>query len=175
MARTRFDVYQVRTKEKNGFTDAVKRKRNIMLGFNECKMGRESLHFSDGHEVPIITDRNYMDGYLDWLTLNEGMFVFVFEGWAADLVENQPASDVLIFKGEKLVWHVAPNYKREDVVKAFNRPTLLHSGYRAVVPLRILQSHSGDVSVVAISENKRAFRTHIKDIHQELIRKTLSK
>ena len=166
------DVYQVK-KKKNTVLLMPLAQEEYNVRLQRMQDGRESLHFSDGHEVPIITDRNYMDGYLDWLTLNEGMLVF--EGWAADLVENQPASDVLIFKGEKLVWHVAPNYKREDVVKAFNRPTLLHSGYRAVVPLRILQSHSGDVSVVAISEKKRAFRTHIKDIHQELIRKTLSK
>ena len=116
-----------------------------------------------------------MDGYLDRLTLNEDVLVYVFEGWAADLVESQPASDILIFKGEKLVWQFEPAYEREDVAKALDRPTLLRSGYRTIVPLKVLKSHPGDISVIAISKDKRAFRLQIKDAHKELIRTTLVK
>lgn len=170
--RNLIDVYLVEKKENTLLLlPLVQEDHKIRL--QRLQDGRESLLFSDGRKVSVDTGRNYMDGSLGWLTLKEGMLVF--EGWAADLVENQPASDVLIFKGEKLVWQVAPTYKREDVVKAFNRPMLLRSGYRAIVPLRVLESHSGDISVVAMSQDKRAFRIHIKEIHKELIRTTLAK
>jgi len=135
--------------------------------------GLDSLLFADGREVSVDTGRNNMDGYLDWLTLKDDMLVF--EGWAVDLVESEPASDILIFQGEKLVWQVAPTYIRDGVAKVFDRPTLARSGYRAIVPLRVLESHSGDISVVAMSQDKRAFRIHIKEIHKELIRTTLAK
>ena len=139
----------------------------------QTQANEDTLIFKDGKEFIVETGRNSMDGYLDRLIVEEGMLVF--EGWAADLIENQPASNVLIFKGEKLLWQTTPTYSREDVVKALNRPTLFRSGYRAIVPLMALESNPGDISVIAISEDKRAFRIHIKDIHKELIRTTLSK
>lgn len=167
------DVYLIEDKGDTILLRPLVHEDKYKIGLQPKKAGRETLLFSDGREVVVDTRRNNMDGYLDWLTLKGGMLVF--EGWAADLVESQPASSVLIFKGGKLVWQVAPTYKRKSVVKAFNRPTLLRSGYRAIVPLRILESHSGDISVIAISKDNRAFRLHIKDVHKELIRTTLAK
>ena len=152
----------------------VKRKDIKLM---RTKAGADILVFNHEDKVIVDTSRNKMDGYLDQLTLKEGMFVFVFEGWAADLVDSQPASEILIFNREKLVWQFETAYEREDVVKALNRPTLLRSGYRAIVPLKALESNPGDIdiSVIAISEDRRAFRIDIKNIHKELIRKTLSR
>jgi len=135
--------------------------------------GRESLLFSDGHEVLVDNRRDNMDGYLDLLALEKNMLVF--DGWASDLIMSQPASDILFFKGKKLIWQVEPTNRRDDVVKAFNRQTLLRSGYRANIPLKVLESYSGDISVIAISNEKRAFRLHIKDDQKELLRATLVK
>jgi hypothetical protein len=134
--------------------------------------GKESLLFADGRKVLIDMNRDKMDGYLDWLNLNEE--TLIFSGWAADLVESQPASDILIFKGEKLMWQVGPNYRRDDVAKALNQPTLLHSGYRMSVPLKVLESYSGDISIIALSNDNRAFRIRISKTHKKIIEASLS-
>lgn len=142
------------------------------------RLGAHILTLVSGHEVPVEMNRNNMDGYLDWLDLKDGMLIF--QGWAADLVENQPASSILIFKGEKLVWQSSPSLKREGVAKAFNQPSLLRSGYLVAVPLGVFEplangGASGDISVIAISKEKRAFRLYIKEEHKELLRTTLAK
>ncbi len=143
------------------------RQDNIRL--ERLKNGQESLLFADGRKVLVDMSRDNMDGYLDWLNLNEEMLIFT--GWAADLVESQPASDILIFNGEKLMWQVGPNYKRDDVANAFNKPTLLHSGYRVSIPLKVLETNSGDISLIAISKDKRAFRIQIRNPHKMFLKR----
>jgi hypothetical protein len=139
------------------------------ISLERLENGQESLLFADGRKVLVDMSRDNMDGYLDWLNLNEEMLIFT--GWAADLVESQPASEILIFKGEKLVWQNKPANRRDDVVKAFNRPTLLHSGYRVSVPLIVFESNSGDISLIAISKDKRSFRIQIRGPHKKFLKK----
>ncbi|ARN73877.1 sulfatase-like hydrolase/transferase [Oceanicoccus sagamiensis] len=123
--------------------------------------GQPVLYLANKPGLQVTSTRSIMDGYLDWLSLKNGELVF--EGWAVDLVETSPASSILIFKGEELVWQVRPTYKREGVVKAYNAPALLASGFIAPVPLDIFRSTLGDIRVIAMYKDKRAFELHIKD------------
>jgi len=132
-----------------------------------------TLVFPDGKEVLVETKRNNMNGYSDKITLQDNMFTFW--GWAADLVDNQPASDILVFKGEKLVWQVAPSRKRNGVVKKYGHPELLRSGYHTIVPLTVLVSGSGTISLIALSDDRRAFRIKIKPADMYLILEAIAK
>jgi hypothetical protein len=130
--------------------------------------GGEILRFPDGRQIRVELDRRNMNGYLDTVTLAAGMFSF--EGWAADLVERTPATSILVFEGETLVQRVAPDVRRAGVAKLYDQPGMLRSGYRASVPLSVLSSP--DISVVALSGDRRAFKLAINASFKELIDST---
>ena len=129
--------------------------------------GKQVLSFAGNYQIQVESNRSRMDGYLDWLTLNDDKFIF--EGWASDLVENQPASSILLFQGEKLIRQVMPEYDREGVVKAYNHPLLLRSGFYLSIPQSIVQTNSGDITIIAIYEDKRAFKLHINDAYKAVL------
>jgi sulfatase-like protein len=144
---------------------------NVTLQLKQS--GAEALIFANGSEVLIDTHPNNMSGSLDKLSLEDNLLIF--EGWAGDLVEGKPASNLLIFNGGKLAWQVVPTIIRPDVAESLDRPTLLNSGFYAGIPLGILEPRSDDISLIAISKDKRAFKLHIKNDFKELIRTTLAK
>jgi len=168
----RVRVYEIEQKRKGLLLRPLNENRkNVKL--KSASDGSCTLVFANGKELLVDKTRNNMDGYLDWLVVDGEMLVF--DGWSADLVEYKPASHILFFKGEKLIWQGAPDYKREGVSKAFNSPALSVSGYRTDVPLKAFDHRSGDVNIIALSGEKRAFRIHIKDEHKQLIQTVLKR
>jgi hypothetical protein len=168
----RIRVYAIEQKGKDFLLHPIdENRKNVIL--KSASDGTCTLAFTNGKELLVDKTRNNMDGYLDWLVVDGEMIVF--DGWAADLVEYKPASAILFFKGEKLIWQGAPNYKRDGVSKAFNSPALSFSGYRTDVPLKVFDHLPGDVNIIALSGEKRAFRIHIKDEHKQLIQTVLKR
>jgi len=149
----------------------IRKDKRLAITLLQKETGKLYLHLPDGLEILIENSRTNMNGYLDSVTFGGGMLSF--QGWAADLVDSQPAASILIFQGENLVHQVAPDVNRKGVVELYSRPSLLRSGYRAYVPLNALDSESRDISVIAISKNKRAFKLQLKDSHEQLIRNVL--
>ena len=165
-------IYLIEQEGKKVLLKPVNTNRNN-VNLRQIPDGNEFLVFANGKKVAVEKMRKNMDGYLDRISVEGEMLAFA--GWAGDLVESQPASDIFFFRGETLVWQVAPNLRRDDVVKAFNRPSLSLSGYRTEVPLKAFESLSGDVTIIALSGDRRAFKINIKNEHKELISTKLSK
>lgn len=130
--------------------------------------GEEILAFPDGKIIPVEKSRNNMTGFLDRFSIEDNMLNIA--GWAADVADSKPASHVLVFRGDSLVWQGTPNWMRNDVAEAFDTPSLSQSGYRMSIPLKAFAGLSGSISIIALSENTRAFRLYLeKDIQGKII------
>jgi len=136
--------------------------------------GRMKLVFFDSSEIPINVDRGVMQGNLDSVSLRFGNRL-VFEGWGADIVGKRPAEEVLIFAGEQLVLRVIPEFPRQDVADAHQQQALLHSGFRAVVPLESLKSDVNEIKIIMVSKGGRALHFPFSDAQKDFIRTTLEK
>lgn len=56
-------------------------------------------------------------------------------GWAADLRRGEPAEEVRVYFGERLLYAGPPNAVRTDVAKAHGRPALERAGFALALPL----------------------------------------
>lgn len=134
----------------------------------------EDILILDGNiKIVVYHEHNNMNGYLEHLNI-EKEEMLAFTGWAVDLVEERPATNILIFKGESLVWQVVPDIERKDVADGFNKPSLLVSGFLADVPIKAFKSIPGDVSIIAVSGDRRALKLQISDEHHKILGTTIS-
>jgi hypothetical protein len=135
------------------------------------KTGPDSLIFRGKELVALEQNRSNMNGYSDNVAMENGMIRFA--GWAADLADQLPASYILIFRGEQLVWQIVPQVERNAVAEKFGTGLLL-SGYSALVPPSALQSKSGDISLIAVSGENRALRLHLRPEVMTFLHATLN-
>jgi hypothetical protein len=101
--------------------------------------------------------------------------MLVFSGWGADLEENRPAGEVLIFIGETLVSRVVPVSRRPDVANAHQRQTLLHSGFQAVTPVNVLNTNAGGIQVILLSQGDKTLGLSFSEEQKAVIRAALQK
>ena len=143
------------------------------VGLHHGRSGRMKLVFSDSREIFIHVDRGVMQGNLDTVNLIGNMLVFA--GWGADLEENRPAAEVLIFAGESLVSRVVPGSRRQDVANAHQRQALLYSGFKAIAPVDVLKSDAGEIRVILVSQGDRTLGLSFSEEQKHVIRAALQK
>lgn len=133
--------------------------------------GRLSLFFSDGREIPVEEGMGIMRGGMGQVSSIGNMLVV--EGWAADIEAPKPAEAALIFSGNNLVLQTELATPRPDVVAAQKQEGLLHSGFRAVVPLESLQTDVNEIKVILVSKEGRALHFPFSDEQKTVIRAAL--
>lgn len=137
------------------------------------RSGQMKLVFSDDREIPVNVDRGVMQGNLDTVSLIGNMLVFA--GWGADLEENRPAGEVLIFTGETLLSRVVPVSRRQDVANAHQRQALLYSGFKAVTPVDVLNFDAGEIQVILVSQGDKTLGLSFSAEQKAVIRAALHK
>ena len=70
-------------------------------------------------------------------------------GWAADTKTKEPATEILVYFGEELVDHFAPDEQRSDLVDRFNSDRLSMSGFDITIPTSEIPSDAERLTVVA--------------------------
>lgn len=165
------DIYLIEQKGKELLLYPLVIKNPLDVKLHRTSDGMDILIFADGKKVTVENNRDNMNGYLDWFFIEGGRLVL--EGWAADMVKGLPASEIVMFKGEKLICHGETGYMRKDVAEAFNKPLLSSSGYYMSIPMKAFETAHGDISLIALSGNERAFQIHIKDEYKELFRQAI--
>jgi hypothetical protein len=143
--------------------------QTIRLSYDSS--GAMKLVLSDRREIPVNRERGVMQGNLDSVRLVGN--ILVFSGWAGDIAENRPASEVLIFAGEELVSRVEPESSRQDVADAHQRQGLLHSGFHAIVPVDVIKSHASDIRVILVSQGERTLGLFLSNEQKEVVRVAL--
>jgi hypothetical protein len=129
--------------------------------------GQMKLVFSNRREVRINGEHGEIKGALDSVRVAGNMLMFT--GWGADLAENRPVVDVLIFAGEHLVSRVEPASNRIDIVERYEQQELLHSGFYATVPVEVLETYGSEIHVVLISEDDRTLDVFFHDRQKDMI------
>ena len=137
------------------------------------RSGQMKLVFSNNREILIHVDRGVMQGNLDTVSLIGNMLVFT--GWGADLEENRPVAEVLIFTGETLVSRVVPVSRRQDVANARQRQALLYSGFKAIAPVNVLNTDAGEIQVILVSQGDRTLGLSFSQEQKAVIRAALQK
>jgi hypothetical protein len=135
--------------------------------------GEVTLLYANGPAVPVGEKPQTFPAHLDRVSTQGNLLVF--EGWAADIGALQPAEILLIFAGEQLVAQVKPIIKRPDVVKVLHQKGLLHSGFRAEIPLAYFTSVESEPLVIIVSQEPRAFRFRFNEEQKKFIRAVLKK
>ena len=70
-------------------------------------------------------------------------------GWAADTKTKEPATEILVYFGEELVDHFAPDEQRSDLVDRFNSDRLSMSGFDITIPTSEIPDDAERLTVVA--------------------------
>jgi hypothetical protein len=70
------------------------------------------------------------------------------QGWAADLDAKRPADEILVYFGDQLAHHGAPNAERTDVVGWYHSDDLLMSGFDLRIPTSEIPAGTERVTVV---------------------------
>ena len=94
--------------------------------------GHETIRLPGGRLAPVSSGGGYVDA-----AFGVGAGV-EFGGWAAEAVSGTAAPKILVFAGGKLAFAGAPNIDRPDVAAAFDRPSLLRSGFAVLLPRRLV-------------------------------------
>jgi len=85
----------------------------------------------------------------------------VFSGWAVDLKNSQPAQAVLFFLDGKFFFSGKTTINRRDIVKRFNNPALLKSGFKFIVPISFFRDETNpEVRIFALSKQGIASEVH---------------
>lgn len=88
----------------------------------------------------------------------------------ADLEENQPVTEVLIFVGNVLFSRGELGFSRPDVADAYQQTSLLGSGFYAVVPVDVLKSHGSEIRVILVSQGDRNLGLSFSEKQKNVIR-----
>jgi hypothetical protein len=160
------DIYSIEQKGKELVLHPIVIDKPQDIKLHRTSNGMDVLVFADGEKVTVEKSRENLNGYVDLLGITGNMLEIT--GWAADVVKEHPASKIFLFKGEKLIWEGKCSYMRKDVAEAFNKPSISNSGYYMSVPMKAFETIPGDVSLIALSGNERAFQLHIADKYKKL-------
>lgn len=145
--------------------------QTIRLSYDSS--GPIKLILSDRRKIPINRERGVIQGNLDTVRLVGNMLVL--SGWAGDIAENRPASEVLIFAGEELLSRVKPESSRQDVADAHQRQGLLHSGFHALVPVEVVKSHASEIRVILVSKGERTLELFLSNEQKDVVLAALEK
>lgn len=94
--------------------------------------GHETIRTPAGQLAPVFSGGGNLDGAF---AVGEGV---EFAGWAAEAASGMAAPKILVFAGGRLAFAGRPNIDRPDVAAAFDRPSLLHSGFGVLLPRRLV-------------------------------------
>ena len=72
-------------------------------------------------------------------------------GWAADLKEGLPAEEVLILRGDEVVFRSLVNVERPDVREAFAQPGILFSGFSFLLSDDLVLSEEGEARIRVVA------------------------
>jgi hypothetical protein len=106
-----------------------------------ASLPRYTLELVDGHETvrtPAGTPAPVSQGggYLDAAFAVPGGVEF--GGWAGEAISGTAAPKIVVFAAGKLAFAGRPSVERPDVADAFDRPSLLHSGFAVLLPRRLV-------------------------------------
>jgi hypothetical protein len=138
-----------------------------MIRLSYDSSGSIKLMLSDGREIPVNRERGVIQGNLDTVGFVGNMLVL--SGWAGDIAENRPASEVLIFAGEELLSRVEPESSRQDVADAHQRQGLLHSGFHALVPVEVVKSHASEIRVILVSQAEKTLELFLSNKQKDVV------
>lgn len=114
----------------------------------------------DENEHQFLIDSESLVGFLDTVEFSDG--VYRFDGWAADLKENNTAHEVVIFLDGQYLSSTVPKLLRPDVVSAYNNKAFLSAGYRLYVEIgENTDFCESPLAVFAISKSGVASRLKI--------------
>jgi hypothetical protein len=111
----------------------------------EAYYQKDKIFSSNGDE--IIVEPNKFGGWVDTLHQNNQVII---SGWAADVIQGNLLDAVVIFIDDESVSVGNTNIARPDVSEKFDQDQILWSGYRFVLPIKILND-AKEVRVFAIS------------------------
>jgi hypothetical protein len=94
--------------------------------------GHETIRTPTGQLAPVFSGGGNLDAAFD---VGAGV---EFAGWAAEAASGTAAPKILVFAGGRLAFAGRPNVDRPDVAAAFDRPSLLHSGFGVLLPRRLV-------------------------------------
>ena len=132
---------------------------SAMLGHDPS--GQLTLLYANGSQIPVEAEPKILRGHIDRVR-SQGN-TLVIEGWAADIVAPQPATTLLIFSGDQLVSQVKPEINRSGVAKVLQQKGTLKSGFRANIPLNLLNSMEEETRVIVVSQGPRAVHLQFSD------------
>jgi hypothetical protein len=162
------NVVRVYVIESDGATTTLRPVKGNMqnVSLRRGRPGPDVLVIGGDSEIILERDRSNMNGFLERATREDN--VYRFRGWAADLVGSKPASNILLFRGENLVWQTVPHIERDAIAVKFG-PEFLGSGYNFLVPAEVMEAGFGEVSLIAVADERRAFRLSPKGLALECL------
>jgi arylsulfatase A-like enzyme len=106
-----------------------------------------------GRSIPV--DSGEMTGSLESFEVGEGRLRI--GGWGVDVVQGEPARQILVSDGKQCLGAVVPRIDRPDVVRAFGKSSVRRSGFEGNLPVGVeAASRSADFRVFAVSGRGRA-------------------
>jgi hypothetical protein len=94
--------------------------------------GHETIRTPAGKLAPVSQGGGFLDAAF---AVSHGV---EFGGWAAEAISGTAAPKIVVFAAGKLAFAGRPNVERPDVAAAFDRPSLLHSGFAVLLPRRLV-------------------------------------
>jgi hypothetical protein len=110
----------------------------------------------------LTVDPALFDGYVERAARSSDGAVI--GGWAVTRADGQPAKEILVFSGGRLLRVVEPSRERPDVVSAVGSDSALLSGFRVVVPAEEVdrQTGRGGVRVFAVGDSGASELRHLR-------------
>jgi hypothetical protein len=107
-----------------------------------------AMHDSQGALIP---DSEGIEGLVDYFSRGEDALEVI--GWGIDTGQSRALETVLIFEGDRLIWHGKTHMLREET-HSFG--VVIEIGFNAVIPLGILKDRNGSgLRIFAVSDNRR--------------------
>jgi hypothetical protein len=128
--------------------------------------GQERLVVKGGQAIAIRPE--LVQGWVDRVQTNPPWLVRLI-GWAADLQGQQPASSVLIFADDELVFSGTPTSNRDDVAAAYGQPGVRRSGFAIELARDSLDETPGRIRVFGVSEGGVAGELKLTEQARELL------
>ena len=116
----------------------------------------------DENEHQFLIESGSLVGFLDTIEVSDGLYRF--DGWAADLKENDTAYEVVLFLNGQYLSSAVPTLLRPDVVSAYNNEAFLSSGYSLYAEMdKITGFCDGLLAIYAVSKAGVASRLKIPE------------
>ena len=112
------------------------------------------LRFDHGRTSELGTGPPYGEAHLGH---DPDQDLYVLRGWAANPLVGTTAERVHVFVGDELLGSTVPGDRRPDLVERYGRESLLASGFRIPLPLKVdAEASYGIVRVVAVDADGSA-------------------